>query len=45
LKSLFWQGTENWERLLEARADMSGSLVTYEFTGNAIAAFDLGARS
>jgi methylglutaconyl-CoA hydratase len=45
LKSVFWQGTEDWERLLEARAEMSGSLVTSEFTGNAIAAFDRGARS
>lgn len=45
LKSVFWQGTEDWERLLEARAEMSGALVTSEFTRNAIAAFDRGARS
>jgi len=45
LKSVFWQGTEDWERLLEARAEMSGSLVTSEFTRSAIAAFDRGARS
>lgn len=45
LKAIFWQGTGDWERLLEARAEMSGSLVTSEFTRNAIAAFDQGARS
>jgi methylglutaconyl-CoA hydratase len=45
LKAIFWQGTGDWERLLEARAEMSGSLVTSEFTRNAITAFDQGARS
>ena len=45
LKAILWQGTGDWERLLEARAEMSGSLVTSEFTRNAIAAFDQGARS
>jgi len=45
LKAIFWQGTGDWERLLEARAEMSGSLVTSEFTRNAIAAFDQGTRS
>jgi methylglutaconyl-CoA hydratase len=45
LKSVFWQGTEDWDRLLESRAEMSGELVTSEFTRNAIAAFDQGARS
>ena len=45
LKSVFWQGTEDWERLLETRAELSGSLVTSEFTRSAIAAFDRGARS
>jgi methylglutaconyl-CoA hydratase len=45
LKATFWQGTGDWEHLLEARAEMSGSLVTSEFTRNAIAAFDQGARS
>lgn len=45
LKSIFWQGTEDWERLLEARAEMSGELVLSDFTRNAIAAFDQGARS
>jgi len=45
LKAIFWQDTGDWERLLEARAEMSGSLVTSEFTRNAIAAFDQGTRS
>ena len=45
LKAVFWQGTGDWERLLEARAEMSGSLVTSEFTRSAITAFDQGARS
>ena len=45
LKSIFWQGTDDWERLLETRAEMSGSLVLSDFTRAAIAAFDQGARS
>lgn len=45
LKSIFWQGTDDWERLLESRAEMSGSLVLSDFTRAAIAAFDQGARS
>ena len=39
MKAVFWQGTEHWEELLEARAEMSGTLVTSEYTRNAIAAF------
>ena len=39
MKSVFWQGTEHWERLLEERAEMSGALVTSEYTRSAIAAF------
>jgi methylglutaconyl-CoA hydratase len=45
LKKVFWQGTEHWDELLEARAEMSGRLVLSEFTRNALAAFDQGARS
>ena len=44
LKSVFWQGTDDWERLLESRAEMSGTLVLSDFTRAAIAAFDQGAR-
>jgi len=39
LKAVLWEGTEHWDRLLEARAEMSGRLVLSEFTRNAIAAF------
>jgi methylglutaconyl-CoA hydratase len=39
LKSIFWQGTENWDELLVERAGMSGHLVLSEFTVNAINAF------
>ena len=45
MKTVFWQGTEHWERLLEERAEMSGALVVSEFTREAIAAFDRGARA
>lgn len=40
MKAVFWQGTENWDHLLEERAEMSGALVTSEFTRAAIAAFE-----
>ena len=39
MKAVFWQGTEHWDRLLEERAEMSGALVTSEYTRHAIAAF------
>ena len=39
LKEIFWQGTENWDQLLSARAAISGRLVLSEFTRNAISAF------
>lgn len=39
LKAVFWEGTDHWDHLLEARAEMSGRLVLSEFTRNAIAAF------
>jgi methylglutaconyl-CoA hydratase len=39
MKKIFWQGTENWDVLLEERAAISGRLVLSEFTRNAIAAF------
>ena len=39
MKVVFWQGTEHWDRLLEERAEMSGALVTSEYTRKAIAAF------
>jgi len=39
LKSVFWQGTEHWDTLLDDRATMSGTLVLSDFTRRAIAAF------
>lgn len=39
LKKAFWKGTEDWDELLEERAEMSGKLVLSEFTVNAINAF------
>lgn len=39
LKEAFWKGTQDWDALLEKRAEMSGKLVLSEFTVNAINAF------
>jgi methylglutaconyl-CoA hydratase len=39
LKKIFWEGTDEWDELLEKRAEMSGMLVLSDFTKNAIAAF------
>lgn len=39
LKRIFWEGTENWEGLLEERAAISGQLVLSDFTREAITAF------
>lgn len=39
LKSIFWQGTDNWDELLAERAGMSGKLVLSDFTVNAINKF------
>jgi len=39
LKTIFWRGTENWDKLLAERAAMSGKLVLSDFTVNAIGAF------
>lgn len=44
LKKAFWNNTEHWDTLLIERAEMSGNLVTSEFTRNAIAKFKAGAR-
>lgn len=32
MKKMYWQGTENWDKLLEDRADISGQLVLSDFT-------------
>ncbi len=39
LKSIFWQGTENWDELLKERAAISGELVLSDFTREAINKF------
>ncbi|MEM9022221.1 MAG: enoyl-CoA hydratase/isomerase family protein [Bacteroidota bacterium] len=44
LKQAAWKGTEDWDQLLESRAEMSGRLVLSEFTTNAISQFKAGAR-
>jgi methylglutaconyl-CoA hydratase len=40
LRATFWEGTNDWDTLLEERASMSGTLVLSDFTRNAIAAFE-----
>jgi methylglutaconyl-CoA hydratase len=39
IKRITWEGTEDWPRLLEERASMSGTLVLSSYTRDAIAAF------
>jgi len=39
MKKVFWEGTENWDQLLEQRAEISGKLALSEFTKNYIKAF------
>lgn len=36
MKKIFWAGTENWDKLLEERAEMSGTLVLSDFARRAI---------
>src|SRR3984957_3679625 len=42
LKQVFWKGTEDWDKLLIERAEMSGKLVLSEFTRNFISKFKQG---
>jgi len=39
LKKIFWAGTENWDELLEERAEISGKLVLSDYTKNYISQF------
>jgi methylglutaconyl-CoA hydratase len=39
MKKVFWEGTENWDELLEERAEISGKLALSEFTKNYIKTF------
>ena len=40
LKKVLWKGTENWEKILERRAEISGKLVLSEFTKKALQKFN-----
>jgi methylglutaconyl-CoA hydratase len=39
MKKVFWKGTEHWDELLAERAQISGNLVTSDFTKNFINKF------
>ncbi|MDB5197780.1 MAG: enoyl-CoA hydratase, partial [Flaviaesturariibacter sp.] len=39
MKEMFWKGTEDWDHLLTKRAEISGRLVTSQFTKEAISKF------
>lgn len=39
LKKVFWEGTEDWDQLLEERAEMSGRLVLSKFSKETIKKF------
>ncbi len=39
LKKVFWEGTEDWNQLLETRAEMSGKLVLSKFSKETIRSF------
>ncbi len=39
LKKVYWEGTEDWDELLEKRAEISGRLVLSDFTKNYIKEF------
>jgi methylglutaconyl-CoA hydratase len=44
MKQIFWKGTEHWDDLLCARAEISGRLVLSDFTKDAIARFKTKAQ-
>ena len=44
LKEILWEGTENWDDLLNQRAAISGELVLSEFTQHALHSFLGGKR-
>ncbi|QHI37606.1 putative enoyl-CoA hydratase [Kordia antarctica] len=39
MKKILWEDTENWDKLLAERAELSGTLVLSEFTKKALAKF------
>jgi len=44
LKEILWEGTEDWDQLLNTRAAVSGELVLSEFTQNTLSDFLKGKR-
>jgi methylglutaconyl-CoA hydratase len=44
LKKVLWEGTGNWDELLEERAEISGKLVLSDFTKKYIKSFKEGNR-
>ncbi len=40
LKKILWKGTENWDELLEKRAEISGDLVLSDFTKKSLQKFN-----
>lgn len=40
LKKVFWEGTENWDQLLNERAEKSGKLVLSEYTKSVLAKYN-----
>ncbi|HEY0244940.1 MAG TPA: enoyl-CoA hydratase/isomerase family protein, partial [Mucilaginibacter sp.] len=44
LKQILWEGTENWDELLNERAAISGELVLSEFTQQALKRFKEGKK-
>jgi methylglutaconyl-CoA hydratase len=45
LKETLWSGTEDWNTLLEKRAEMSGKLILSDFSTSAISKFKSGERN
>jgi len=39
MKKVFWKNTDNWDKILEQRAEISGKLVLSDFTKNALQKF------
>jgi len=45
MKKVFWEGTENWDKLLEERAEISGKLALGEYTKNYLKSFAADKKS
>ena len=44
MKKVFWEGTEDWDELLESRAEISGNLVLSKFTKEYLKSFKKGKK-